>query len=102
MVVNPTDWLQNEEIQMHEIRALDQSAFVAGLKEQVDASPARSLLVNVNGFREQFPSALRKTAFLAHVLDIDSPLLVFDWPGDQGSTIRGYRQAQGIARISCI
>jgi esterase/lipase superfamily enzyme len=54
----------------------------------------------VNGFRERFPSALRKTAFLAHVLDINSPLLVFDWPGDQGSTPRGYRRAQRVARES--
>ena len=26
--------------------------------------------------------------------------MVFDWPGDQGSTIRGYRRAQDIARDS--
>ncbi len=30
-------------------------------------------------------------------MDIDSPVLVFDWPGDQGSTPRGYRRAQRIA-----
>jgi esterase/lipase superfamily enzyme len=30
-------------------------------------------------------------------LDINSPVLVFDWPGDQGSTPRGYRRAQRIA-----
>jgi esterase/lipase superfamily enzyme len=58
------------------------------------------LLLNINGFRERFPSALRKTAFVAHVLDIDSPVLVFDWPGDQGSTPRGYRRAQQVARAS--
>jgi esterase/lipase superfamily enzyme len=34
------------------------------------------------------------------VLDIDSPILVFDWPGDQGSTPRGYRRAQAVARES--
>ncbi len=54
----------------------------------------------MNGFRERFPSALRKTAFLSHVLDIDSPVLVFDWPGDQGSTPQGYRRAQTIASES--
>ncbi len=37
---------------------------------------------------------------MAHVLDINSPLLVFDWPGDQGSTPQGYRRAQRIARES--
>ena len=100
MLVNPTDWFQNEEIQLRDVRALEQAAFVGELRKQVHGSPDRSLLINVNGFRERFPSALRKTAFLAHVLDINSPLLVFDWPGDQGSTPRGYRRAQGVARES--
>jgi esterase/lipase superfamily enzyme len=100
MLVNPTDWFQNEEIQLHQVRALEQAAFVEELRSQVLQSPYRSLLINVNGFRERFPSALRKTAFLAHVLDVDSPLLVFDWPGDQGSTPRGYRRAQRVARES--
>jgi esterase/lipase superfamily enzyme len=100
MIVDPTDWFQNEEIQLRDVRALEQEAFVEELRGQVHASPYRSLLISVNGFREQFPSALRKTAFLAHVLDIDSPQLVFDWPGDQGSTLRGYGRAQRIAEES--
>ncbi len=100
MLVNPTDWFQNEEIQINQVKALDRAAAVEELRRQVDASPYRSLLISVNGFRERLPSALRKTAFLAHVLDIDSPILVFDWPGDQGSLPRSYRRAQGIARES--
>ena len=100
MIINPTDWFQNEEIQLTNVRALKQDAFITELRKQVHASPYRALLISVNGFRERFPSALRKSAFLAHVLDIDSPQLVFDWPGDQGSTPRGYRRAQRIARES--
>ncbi len=99
-LINPTDWFQNEEIQLRDVRPLDQSIFVEELRQQVRESPYRSLLVNVNGFRERFHSALRKTAFVAHVLDINSPVLVFDWPGDQGSTPRGYRRAQQVARES--
>ena len=97
MLINPTDWFQNEEIQLKQVQPLDKSEFIAKLRQQVQASPLRSILINVNGFRERFPSALRKTAFLSHVLDINSPVLVFDWPGDQGSTPRGYRRAQRIA-----
>ena len=97
MIINPTDWFQNEEIQLKQVQSLDKSEFIAQLRQQVQASPLRSILINVNGFRERFPSALRKTAFLSHVLDINSPVLVFDWPGDQGSTPRGYRRAQRIA-----
>jgi esterase/lipase superfamily enzyme len=100
MLINPTDWFQNEEIQLKQVKALPRSDFIAQVRQQVQASPYRSLLVNVNGFRERFPSALRKTAFLGHVLDIDSPVMVFDWPGDQGSTPRGYLRAQNIASES--
>jgi esterase/lipase superfamily enzyme len=100
MLIDPTDWFQSQEIQLREVRPLEQSEFVEELRSQVRASSHRSLLINVNGFRERFASALRKTAFVAHVLDIDSPLLVFDWPGDQGSTLGGYRRAQRIAQES--
>lgn len=97
MIINPTDWFQNEEIQLKKVQSLDQTDFVRQLRKQVQASQLNSLLITVNGFRERFPSALRKTAFLGHVLDIDSPVLVFDWPGNQGSTPRGYLRAQRIA-----
>ncbi len=100
MLVDPTDWFQNEEIKLREVRPLERKQWLEGLREQVHASPHRALLVNVNGFRERFPSALRKSAFVAYVLDIDAPLLVFDWPGDQGSTLRGYRRAQRLAADS--
>ena len=96
-IINPTDWFQNEEIKLKQVAPLEQDEFVAQVRRQVHASPLRALLVNVNGFRERFPSALRKTAFLGHVLDIDAPVMVFDWPGDQGSTLPGYRRAKRIA-----
>jgi esterase/lipase superfamily enzyme len=100
MLIDPSDWFQNEEIRLLDVRTLGREAFLEEVLGQIQASPNRSLLVNVNGFRERFVSALRKTAFLAHVLDIDSPLLVFDWPGDQGSTPFGYRRAQRVAEGS--
>jgi esterase/lipase superfamily enzyme len=102
MLVNPTDWFQNEEIQLNQVRMLEEDSMIAEVRSQVDASPYRSLLININGFRERFPSALRKTAFLAHVLDMNTPVLVFDWPGDQGSRPRQYLRAQTIARESGI
>jgi predicted alpha/beta hydrolase family esterase len=100
MILNPTDWFQNEEIQLKRVESLNRVDFIAEVQKQVHASPMRSLLINVNGFRERFPSALRKTAFLSHVLDIDTPVLVFDWPGDQGSTPPGYWRARRIAAAS--
>ena len=100
MIVDPSDWFLNEEIQLTDVLALGREAFVAQLRDQVEASPRRSLLVVVHGFREAYPSALRKTAFLGHVLDIDTPVLLFDWPGDQGSSLRGYRRARQVAQAS--
>lgn len=100
ILVDPSDWFLNEEIKLTRVQSRQPEAFVTELRKQVDASPYRSLLVVVHGFREAFPSALRKTAFLAHVLDIDTPVLLFDWPGNQGSSLRGYLRARQIARAS--
>lgn len=100
MLINPSDWFQDEEIQLRDVQSVAREEFIQQVRHQVDDSPDRSLLININGFRERFPSALRKTAFLAHVMDLNTPMIVFDWPGDQGSTIRGYRRAQRIAEES--
>jgi esterase/lipase superfamily enzyme len=97
MLINPTDWFQNEAIQLRDPAELEQAEFVADLRDMVARSPHQGLLLVVHGFREAFPSALRKTAFLGHVLDINAPVLVFDWPGNQGSTPAGYRRAHEVA-----
>jgi len=100
MFINPSKWFQNEEIKIKNVQALQQEAFVEQLRRLVYDSPQRSLLVVVHGFREEFLSALRKTAFLGHVLDINSPILLFDWPGNQGSSLSGYRRARRVATES--
>lgn len=100
MIINPTEWFQNEEIQIKAVQELDQRAFLDQLSRLVQESPYRSLLVVVHGFREEFSSALRKTTFLAQVLDIDTPVLLFDWPGNQGSSLSGYRRAREVAEAS--
>lgn len=100
MLINPSQWFQDEEIQLRAVRALDRAAAAEQLRSLVESSRHRSLLLVVHGYREGFPSALRKTAFLGHVLDIDSPLLVFDWPGNQGGSLAGYRRAREVAEAS--
>ncbi|MBT8355197.1 MAG: alpha/beta hydrolase [Desulfobacterales bacterium] len=100
MLVNPTDWFQNEAIQLKRVDILSKDGFLEQLGDQVARSPFRSVLININGFRERFPSALSKTAFLGHVMDIDSPVVTFDWPGNQGSGPRGYLRAQRTASES--
>jgi esterase/lipase superfamily enzyme len=100
MFVNPSEWFQSEEIRVNGMDALEREAFVERLAKLVNASPQRSLLIIIHGFRERFPSALRKTAFVGTMLDINSPVMLFDWPGDQGSTLRGYRRARAVASES--
>ena len=100
MLVNPTEWLQNEEIRLNSVNTIAQADFVEQLQAQVADSPHRALLIVLHGFREGYESALRKTAFLGHVLDINAPLLLFDWPGDQGSGLRPYRRARDVAKAS--
>ncbi len=100
MLINPTEWFQNEEIQLTNVLTLEQAAFVEQLQTLVQESPHRALLVVVHGFRERYYSALRKTTFLGHILDINAPVLVFDWPGNQGSSLAGYRRAHQVARES--
>ena len=100
MIIDASRWFVNEEIRLSGVRLLAQEQFLADLRQQVEASPRRSLLMVVHGFREAFPSALRKTAFLGHILDIGTPVLVFDWPGNQGGSLRGYRRARRVADAS--
>jgi esterase/lipase superfamily enzyme len=100
MIIDSTGWFQNEEIQLKAVEELDRTSFVEQLRALVQDSPHQALLVIVHGFREAFPSALRKTAFLGHILDINAPVLLFDWPGNQGSSLRGYRRAREVAEAS--
>ncbi len=78
MLINPTEWLQNEEINLIDVHTAEQQRWVTGLRDAVEKSPHRAVLVVLHGFREAYESALRKTAFLGHVLDIDAPLVLFD------------------------
>jgi esterase/lipase superfamily enzyme len=100
MLLDPTHWFQNEEIRIEAVGELERAALVEQLRGLVEKSPHRALLVVVHGFREAFASGLRKTAFLGHVLDINVPILLFDWPGNQGSSLRGYRRARTVAQAS--
>ena len=72
MLVDPSDWLLNEEIEIRDIQLRKEPEVREMLKDRVQATPHRSLLILLHGFREGFASALQKTAFFGHVLDINS------------------------------
>lgn len=100
MFINPTAWFQDEEISIGKIVTQTPAAFSAELRPLVEQSPLQSLLIIVHGYKEEFQTSLRKTAFLSQVLDVNTPTLVFDWPGNQGITIRGYHKARQVAADS--
>lgn len=100
MLINPSEWFQNEEIRLNKVETVDQDDFVARLRARMQKLPHRAVLVVIHRFLEAYTSALVKTAFVGHVLDIKSPVMLFDWPGNQGSSLAGYRRARQVADAS--
>jgi esterase/lipase superfamily enzyme len=96
----PWIWLNDKYIEFVGRHALSQEETMARLRAAVQASPHKSLLVVVWGFRDWFWSAAVKTAYTAYVLDINTPVLLFDWPGNQGEGISGYRASVEVATKS--
>lgn len=100
MWLDAAGWFLDEEIRIRQVRELPEAAFVEQVRAMVEQSPQRALLLLIHGYRTDFDHALRGTAFLAHILDINAPVMVFDWPGNQGDTLRGYRRARQVATES--
>ncbi|WP_462321250.1 alpha/beta hydrolase, partial [Halochromatium sp.] len=100
MWLDASSWFLDEEIRITNLTQLDRTAFIHQLRDMVSASPHRGLLLLVHGLRTDLDYAMRGTAFLAHILDINAPVMVFDWPANQGDTLRGYRQARRLATTS--
>ena len=79
IIFNPDLWFQTEQTRIRELDLIEIPEFIEKLTGFVQSAPRRSLLVVVHGFREEFPSALRKTAFLESLHDrTDLPVHVRD------------------------
>jgi len=100
MPIQPRVWFDKNNMEWVDRQALPQDKFLATLRASVQASPQKSLLVIVWGFRDWFQSAGLKTAYTAYVLDINTPVLMFDWPGNQGDGPFGYMAARRVAEES--
>jgi esterase/lipase superfamily enzyme len=97
MPILPRVWFDEKEMQWADRVELSQEQNLAQLREAIQASPNKSLLVIVWGYRDWFQSAGLKTAYTAYVLDINTPVLLFDWPGNGGSGASGYRASREVA-----
>lgn len=74
--------------------------FMKKLTEAVRGSLGQSLLVLVFGYKDDFEMTATKAAYFAYLLDVNTPILFFDWPGDHPGFLRGYREAQRLATDS--
>ena len=87
-------------IGIQKVEKMDEAVFMKQLSDAVNASPHNSLLVLVFGYKDDFEATAIKAAYFAYLLDINTPILLFDWPGDQGVDISGYKKAQSFAMES--
>lgn len=78
----------------------DKETLIKELTEAVQASPHKSLLVLVFGYQDNFESTAIKAGYFSYLLDVNTPVLLFDWPGDQIFTPAGYKKAFSMANGS--
>ena len=87
-------------IEVKNTKRLDADVFIKQLSEAVKISPHKSVLVLIFGYKDGFEATAMKAAYFAYLLDVDTPILLFDWPGDQAVDIAGYIKAQSLASAS--
>jgi esterase/lipase superfamily enzyme len=100
MPITPRVWFDTKYMEWADRVELSQEDYLARLRTAVEASPHKSVLVIVWGFRDWFQSAALKTAYTAYVLDINTPVLLFDWPGNQGEGRSGYMASRRVSEQS--
>lgn len=100
LTIRPFEWFEEDSLRFDKREGLDEEAFYQKLRESVTNSPNKSLLVMVWGFRDWFRSAALKTAYTGYILDINTPIVLFDWPGNMGEGTRGYFAARQTAETT--
>lgn len=93
----PKRFQRKGEMGIQTIKTLEEDALIEELKEVVKRSPHKSIMVLVMGFKDDFSSVAIEAAYSAYMLDVNTPVLLFDWPGDQSVTPWGYERAQKYA-----
>jgi esterase/lipase superfamily enzyme len=102
LTIRPFEWFETDRMRIDGITGLNEKEFYPRLKDAVSSSPNKSLLVVVWGFRDWFQSAALKTAYTGYILDINTPVVLFDWPGNQGEGARGYFAARSAAAATSL
>lgn len=87
-------------IGIQDVRTAKEDTFIKELSDAVKTSPHNSLLVIVFGYKDDFEATAIKAAYFTYLLDVNTPVLLFDWPGDQLTPLVGYKKAQSYATTS--
>lgn len=85
---------------IQDVQKYEEADFMARLAQAVKDSPHNSLLVLIFGYQDNFEATAIKAAYFAYLLDVNTPVLLFDWPGDQPFTPMGYHKARLNANAS--
>jgi esterase/lipase superfamily enzyme len=96
----PNSLKRHGVIGVQEVTKLDDESFIKKLSETIAASPHKSLMIVVFGYKDNFEATAIKAAYFSYLLDINTPVLLFDWPGDQSVSIRGYMKSREYATAS--
>ncbi len=87
-------------IKMDDLEKMKTDDFISELQEAVKNSPHNSLLVLTFGYKDDFEVTAIKAAYFAYLLDVNTPVLLFDWPGNQPVSLEGYGKARKLAEKS--
>ena len=96
----PDQLKENGIIKLKNTTKLAPDVFTKELTAAVQASSHKSLLVLVFGYKDGFEATAMKAAYFTYLLDLNTPVLLFDWPGDQSVSIGGYEKARSLATAS--
>jgi esterase/lipase superfamily enzyme len=100
MAIRPSVWEDPQFLEVMRPQPMEPGRFYGQLKSAMEESPHRSVLIVIWGWKERWLTAAAKTAYISYLLDIDTPVVVFDWPANQGVNLRGYLSSHKIARTS--
>lgn len=100
LTIRPFEWFEKDSMRIDKREGVEEASFYKKLSESVSNSPNKSVLVIVWGFRDWFESASLKTAYTGYILDINTPIVLFDWPGNMGEGRSGYFAARQVAETT--
>ena len=79
-----------KHVVLMEIQRLPDTDFWKQLRQKVEASPNRQLMLFVHGYCATFRDAARRTAQMAYDMNYQGPSMFFSWPA--GSDLEGFQE----------